>query len=226
MFHVTMDTRRMHKFLDEHSKTQIPYATAMAINKMRLQGKRGTERDMDRTYEGGAERFSKQGVRYRKATKQLPYGFLYINENRPYILKTIDGGPVKPKKKVLIKPMNISTNKQGNIANKAVMKRYSSDKFFAGKPYRGTAPNSARKGVKTSANDPLVGLWQRKGRKGKRGGIARQELEMVVKFGNTRQQRPFFDARRMAKTRFQRNWRKVFAQELVQAKLKAIKLGR
>ena len=49
---------------------------------------------------------------------------------------------------------------------------------------------------------------------------------MVVKFGNTRLQRSFFDARRMAKTRFQRNWRKTFAQELVNAKVKALQRGR
>ena len=226
MFHVTMDTRRMHKFLDEHSKTQIPFATAMAINTMLLQGKRGTERDMDRTYDGGAVRFSKQGVRYIKASKQLPFGFLYIMEDRPYVIKTIDGGPVTPQKKVLIKPVNIETNAQGNIAKGAVAKRYNNNKYFVGKPYRGSAPNSARRSVNLNADDPYVGLWVRIGRKGKRGGIARQEIKMVVKFGNSRLQKKFFDARRMAKTRFQRNWRKVFAQELVQAKLKAIQKGR
>lgn len=226
MFHVTMDTRRMHKFLDEHSKNQIPYATATAINKMLFEGKRGTARDMDRVYDGGATRWSKQSVQYLKATKQLPYGFLYVKEDRPYVVTTMDGGPVIPKKKVLVKPMNISTNRYGNIANKAISKRYSNDKFFAGKPYRGAAPNSARKGLDVSADDPDVGLWERMGRKGKRGGVARQTIRMVVKFGNTRQQRSFFDARRMAKTRFQRNWRKVFAQELVKAKVKAIQRGR
>ena len=226
MFHVTMDTRRMHKFLDNHSKEQVPYATAQAINKMLFEGKKGTSRDMDRVYDGGATRWSKQGVQYVKATKQLPYGFLYIKEDRPYVMKTIDGGQVTPTKKVLIKPVNISTNRYGNIAKGAVGKRYDDPKYFVGKPYRGNAPNSARKAVNLSADDPDVGLWERMGRKGKRGGIARQNIRMVVKFGNSRIQRKFFDARRMAKVRFQKNWRKVFGQELVKAKVQAIKRGR
>lgn len=226
MFHVTMDTRRMHKFLDEHSKNQIPFATAMAINRMLFEGKKGTARDMDKVYDGGATRWSKQAVQYIKASKQLPYGFLYVKEDRPYIVTTMDGGPVTPTKQVLIKPMNISINKYGNITKGAVAKRYNNDKFFAGKPYRGNAPNSARAAVNVNADDPDVGLWERMGRKGKRGGIARQTIRMVVKFGNSRIQRSFFDARRMAKTRFQRNWRKVFGQELVKAKMKALQRGR
>lgn len=226
MFHVTMDTRRMQKFLNNHSKEQVPYATAQAINKMLFEGKKGTSKDMDRVYDGGATRWSKQAVQYAKATKQLLYGFLYIKEDRPYVMKTIDGGQVNPTKKVLIKPVNISTNRYGNIAKGAVGKRYDDPKYFAGKPYRGNAPNSARKAVNMSADDPDVGLWERMGRKGKRGGIARQNIRMIVKFGNSRIQRKFFDARRMAKVRFQKNWRKVFGQELVKAKVQAIKRGR
>jgi len=226
MFHVTMDTRRMHKFLDNHSKEQIPFATSQAINKMLFEGKKGTSRDMDRVYDGGATRWSKQAVQYAKSTKKLLYGFLYVKDDRPYVMKTIDGGQVTPSKKVLIKPMNISTNRYGNIANKAVSKRYDNPKFFAGKPYRGSAPNSGRQSQNISADDPNVGLWERMGRKGKRGGIARQTIRMIVKFGNTRVQQKFFDARRMAKTRFQKEWRKVFAQELVKAKMKAIQRGR
>lgn len=226
MFHVTMDTRRMHKFLDDHSKNQVPYATAQAINKMLFQGKQGTNKDMDRVYDGGATRWTKSAVQYLKATKELPFGFLYIKDDRPYVMTTIDGGQVTPSKQVLIKPMNISTNRYGNIAKGAIAKRYDNPKFFSGKPYRGTAPNSARKSVSHSADDPDVGLWERMGRKGKRGGIARQTIRMVVKFGNTRMQRRFFDARKMAKTRFQKDWRKTFARELVKAKVKALQRGR
>jgi hypothetical protein len=228
MFHVTMDTRRMHKFLDNHSKEQIPYATSQAINKMLFIGKKGTERDMDRIYDGGATRWSKQSIRYAKSTKRLLFGFLYVadDKERAYIMKTIEGGQVIPKKEVLIQPMNISTNRYGNIANQAVSKRYKDPKFFAGKPYRGNAPNSARKNIKSPANDPKVGLWERIGRKGKRGGIARQNLIMRVQFKSGRLQRAFFPATKMAKTRFQKQWRKVFAQELVKAKMQAIQRGR
>lgn len=228
MLHVTMDTRRMQKFLDNHSKEQVPFATAQAINKMLFDGKKGTEKDMDRIYDGGATRWTKQSVRYAKATKKLLFGFLYVadDKERAYVMKTIKGGPVVPEKEVLIQPMNISTNKYGNIANKAVSKRYKNPKFFAGKPYRGNAPNSARKNVKAPADDPQVGLWERIGRKGKRGGIARQKLIMRVQFKSRRFQRAFFPATKMAKTRFQKNWRKVFGQELVKAKVKAIQRGR
>lgn len=227
MFHVTMDTRRMHKFLDDHSKNQIPYATAQAINRMLFLGKKGTEKDMDRVYDGGATRWSKQSIRYASATKQLRYGFLYISEDRPYVMKTIDGGKVSPNtgKSVLIKPVNIRTSREGNLAYKAVANRYDNPKYFAGKPYRGTAPNSGRKG-KVTPDDKKVGLWERVGRKGKKGGIARQELKMIVKFSNPRIQSKFFDARKMAKTRFQKQWRKVFAQELIRAKRNALKRGR
>lgn len=226
MFHVKMDTRRMHKFLDDHSKNQIPYATAQAINKLLFEGKKGTTRDMDRVYDGGATRWSKQAVQYQKATKQLPFGFLYVKDDRPYVMTTIDGGQVTPTKQVLIKPINITTNRYGNIAKGAIAKRYDNPKYFAGKPYRGSAPNSARKAVNYSADDPDVGLWERMGRKGKRGGVARQTIRMIVKFGNTRLQRRFFDARGMAKSRYQKTWRKTFAQELVKAKVKAMQRGR
>lgn len=226
MFMMTLNTKKFEAFIDDHAKNQIPYASAMAINKLLFDGKKGTERDMDRNYDGGATRYTKQGVRYLRATKEIRVGYLYIQEDRPYVMKTIDGGTVTPTKSVLIKPMNISTNKYGNITKGAVGRKYDNPKFFAGKPYRGSAPNSARKSLTFSANDPDVGLWERMGRKGKRGGIARQTVRMVVKFGDSRIQRKFFDARRMAKVRIQKNMRKVFGRELAKAKSQALARGR
>jgi hypothetical protein len=226
MFHVKMDTRRMYKFLDDHSKNQVPHALSQTINKVLFNGKKGMEKDMDRVYDGGATPWTKGGVRYVKSSKQLPVGILYVEEDRAYVMRTIDGGLNAPKKEVLIKPMNIRVNRYGNLVKGAVAKRYNDDKFFAGKPYRGNAPNSARKNIKVSADDPQVGLWERKGKKGKRGGIARQALIMRVQFGNAEMRTGFFDARKMAKVRAQRDWRKILAQELVKAKIQAIQRGR
>lgn len=221
MYVMTMNVKRFEKFVDDYARKEIPFATATAINKLLFEGKKGVERDMDKTYKGGATKFSKQGVRYHKATKHLPIGILYIEENRPYVVTTMDGGQVAPKKRVLIKPVNIRLSKQGNIGNKAVAKRYDDPKYFSGKPYRGTAPNSARKSVNNNANDPDVGLWERVGRKGKRGGIARKTIRMIVAFGNTRVQRKFFNARVKARNRFNRTWREVFGKELAKAVAKS-----
>ena len=226
MFMMTMNTKSFEKFLDEHAKKQIPYASAMAINRLLFEGKKGTERDMDRTYDGGAEKWTKWGVQYVKATYQAPVGILYIKDDRPYVLKTIDGGDVLPKKEVLIKPVNISVNRHGNIKYGAVKKKYHDDRYFVGKPYRGNAPNSARKGIKYPASDPDVGLWERVGKRGPRGGIARQKVRMIVSFSDRRFQKPFFPAREMAKVRFQKTWRRIFGQELAKAKIKAIQRGK
>jgi hypothetical protein len=215
MMTVTLSTGGIEKNLSEYAKSQLPYATAQAMNRVMFFTKKHIERQMDKYYDGGAVAHTKRGVQYKKARKELLVGFVYIDtaNNRDYIMTTIDGGEVVPKNKVLTKPMNLTRLAKGNnIPNKYVAKRYNDEKFFVGVPKQFN-----RGGGKTPIDHPYSGLWERIGPKGKRGGIARKNIIMRVKFGGERFQKGFFPARKIAKADAIKSWPKILGQELAKA---------
>ena len=166
-------------------------AIIKTMNEVAFLSKRQFEKMMDNAFEGGVVSYSKRGIRYQKATNQTKTAFVYVAKDRQYIIDAMDGIDVTPKKsgqRNLLEPRNIKRTKVGlNIPNQYVKKKKGqSDLFFIGHP----------KGLpKTDEN---YGLWQRIGRKGKRGGIARRRIVQRVNIGRSRSKRSrVFDGRKI-----------------------------
>jgi len=168
-------------------------AIVKTMNEVVYLGKREFEQIMEEQFEGGVVPFTKMGIRYKKARAEDKSAFVYVAKNRQYIIDAMDGVDVRPKKSgqrnILEPKKGLKRTKKGlNIPNQYVQKRkLQTDKFFIGHP----------KGLpKTDEN---YGLWERLGRKGKRGGIARKQIKQRVNIGKTvsRRGKPVFNGRKM-----------------------------
>jgi len=176
----TQIKRKFSKYASE-----IDYTIAATINKSLFETKNYLADVMDKAYDGGATRFTKQQIQYAKASKQKQHGVLYVRPGGEYIIKTIDGGIVKPFARTigLIQPIkgNAPLSKQGNLRRGYVKSKQKNSKYFIGHP----------KG--RPMTDDNFGLWRRTGRKGRQG------LKLEVKMSEkSRYQKSIFNGRRLA----------------------------
>ena len=217
--HAKIDLDQAFKAVRGKFNDQVPFAAQQALNKLAFQiavGQGGTgelRTQIDKYLEGGAERFTKQGFQYIKATKKNLTAIVIADlgggkastrgeytpvsssgRKRRYLENIIEGGtilpPDKPGRKRLMQPTKNTPrgaiNNHGNIRKDAYQKRRKDDKrYFYGIP-RGF-PKS----------DNLFGLWERRNRSAKRPYGTK--LRQVFSLGySSRQQRRLFPATQIA----------------------------
>lgn len=195
MVTVEFDITKLENTLGSQKK-QAAFAMMLTINTLLVNVHKIARRETGK-FDGGSTNFTKNGFRYRKASKRRLYGELYIQANRPYLAKLMRGGEVKPrrsktggtgKSKTLVIPAAMKTNKYGNMPNKYIRRRMTGsrqDKFFIGSP-----------GGQKSSNKNY-GMYERMG-KGKK-------LKMLVFMGQrTRVQKRVFKIDTITATYVQR----------------------
>jgi len=185
---------------------EIDFTIAATINKSLFETKNYLADVMDKAYDGGATRFTKQQIQYTKASKQMQHGVLYVRPGGEYIIKTIDGGIIKPFARTigLIQPLkgNAPLSKQGNLRRGYVKSKQKNSKYFIGHP----------KGRPQS--DDNFGLWRRTGRGGRQG--LKLEVKMSAK---SRSQKSIFNGRRLAAIYAGQMFNKYLVPEMARAAL-------
>lgn len=195
---IRSNVREVTRWLDATQKRQIPFATKQALNDVawKLTKAKGAKSVLglatDETFQKksgakGAERWTRTGFRFDKASKQDLTAWVYWDNKRgEYMEYQVFGGLEKPERQFRIAPHNTNmpsiTNTFGTIKGSTVDKILAdtggkpTNKYFEGKP-RGF-PNAER------------GIWQRYGRT-KKHPYGRR-IRMVAAYTGPATYRPLF----------------------------------
>jgi len=193
----TFDIKKAMKGFDDLEKKQIPFAVSKAFNAIAFKTKKHIEKKMDKTFDGGATRWTRSSVKYKRGTKYNPDAYVYADlEKAPYLKTMIDGGTVRPlgTNKRLHQPVNIRLNKYGNVSysggTSTIAKKLSSNPaFFVGRP-------------KSKGKPSEFGLWRRFKRKGPKLIMSMEK--------KSRRQKKVFHGYRAARGFVKRNIRQEF----------------
>ena len=120
---ISDNINKFTKNLDYVQKAQIPFATSMALNNISYKvaadrkNPKSLRKSADRRFDPLATDFTKQGFRYKKATKKNMKSVIYILPKQAEYMKFMVSGGVRfPKKrKVKVPTKQIKLNKFGNI---------------------------------------------------------------------------------------------------------------
>jgi len=188
MLEVGLDNNAFEKMVHPKWRKQVPFAMAHALTRTAIAGKAEQQEAMNTQITGGGTRWTRDGVRYKRATKRRLESLVYYARDRPYMRAIIDGGVVVAKKKKLSEPVNVRTDKYGNIPsgrgkNKYTARAKGDPKFFLGIPKGRTGEN-------------YRGVWRRYGKGGlSKSGKPRGKIKLMVSWARSqRNQRPTFDA--------------------------------
>ena len=160
------------KELDAVAKTQVPYATALALNDLARRVIAGEVAEISRDFPTLTP-FTRQAFGYIPAKKDTPFAVVFIKDIQAHYLGAyIDGGQSVPTPGgAMVVPVNIAKNQYGNI------------------PYKKTQQMLAKKNVfYASRNDtrfhgvkPFSGIFERiQTGTGPRGGIKTSLVTLVI----------------------------------------------
>lgn len=173
MLEIKLDQAALESFCKPEWRREIPFVMSHAINRTLIASRKEQQKAMGKHIDGGPNRWTKDGIRYLSSTKQDLHGVLYYKADRPYMHTIIDGGTVVAKKKKLSQPVNVRTDKFGNIPsgggkNKYTARAKKNPKFFLGIP-------------KGRTGEQFRGVWRRYGKGGlSKRGKARGRIKLMV----------------------------------------------
>lgn len=196
MRHNIADVRRQFRTL---TKSQVPFATALALNDTAADGKLAAE-DAMRDELDRPTPFTQRGLYQGRASKdrlQAVVGFRAIQGG--YMRKQIEGGVREPEGRALLIPKAIRLNQYGNMARRAVAQAMG----------RGTTFVASRGKGKTGHLRP--GIYRRDGRKGAK------KLSLMVAFADRARYGKRFDFRGAVLERARQVYRAHFARRLNEA---------
>ena len=185
------------------------------MNQALSSAKKAVMNSMDKEMDGGATRFTKQGMKVVWTKKRNLSGGLYFKSDRDYMQEIMHGGTKKARNKKIPEPVLANAknkselNKFGNIP-RSLYKRAADKgdkKYFMGIP-RGRPQN-----------DQYRGIWRRKGKGGYyKNGKARGTINMVVSLDRaSRTQRPTFPGPAIALKAYEKAMKRKFRANLVDA---------
>ena len=178
---VSSNIQEVTRGLSAVQRKQIPFAASQALNDV---AKKAAMRDLrdkaNRTFQGGATRFTRSGFLYRRSNKKNLTAEVFIEPSRAkYMRFQIDGGTRLPERRKIMTPTtNTRLNKFGNIP-RGTYSRLINDrkKYFSGIP----------NGLSGNSN---LGIWERYGRTKRFPGGKR--IRMVAKYIDRAEYRALF----------------------------------
>ena len=197
---ISLDVRKgdMQKALSSiKAHKQVPFAMKEAMNSWLFQTNKHLKSAIDNHLQGGAENFTKSGLRVEKVpNKRYLYGNLHASLqakknylDRYYLKNIIQGGtviPPTPKRKKLMQPIEgrVKVNAKGNLTKgKFATLRNQNKRYFYGIP-------------KGREGENYRGLWERH----KDGSI-----KMIIALGKEKRPTPqLFPAADISLRRFRR----------------------
>lgn len=180
---VSANINEVSRYLTDVQKRQIPFATVGALNDVAFKaGPKGKvlATEADKTFAGGATRFTQRGFKVVKATKKTLTAIVFVDKQQSEYLKfQIKGGTRFPKHQALmISTDKTRLNRYGNITP-ATYKQLINNKtkYFKGVP-------------KGYSGQQYEGIWERYGRSGRYPGG--RKIRMVARYIDKAQYRPLF----------------------------------
>lgn len=139
MISLKLDMSEIYEQMDFIEKKAFPAALASSMSKSMWHiSQRFLRHDIDNYIAGGATKWTKGGILYKKAHVKNLYAAVYYKEDRYYLATVTFGGKVIPHEgnKSLIEPASLQRlNKYGNIPRNT-LKRKKAQKhlYFIGRP--------------------------------------------------------------------------------------------
>lgn len=150
---VSSNIKEVKKELSKIEQQQIPFAASKTLNQIAFKAAREVlPKDADKTFQGGATRFTQRGFKYTKSNKRNLTAWVFIDPvTHDYMRFMVQGGRRFPEKRaILATTMHSKLNKHGNMPRSLIQSIISDkQKFFKGVP----------KGIKV----PFDGVWERYG---------------------------------------------------------------
>lgn len=180
---VSSNIKEVTRGLNAVQRKQIPFAASLALNDVAFEaGPKGKvlAEKADKTFKGGATRFTQRGFKVKKATKRDLTAEVFVDKNQAQYLRfQIYGGTRFPLHKALmISTDKTRLNRFGNITP-ATYKQLINNKtkYFKGVP-------------KGKSGQNYEGIWERYGRSKRYPGG--QRIRMVARYVDKAQYRPLF----------------------------------
>lgn len=113
---IKSNVAEFQKQLDAVARTQIPYATSLAINSLARTIMKAEEDEIEKTFPS-ATPFTKRGLAYIPAVKNKLFATVFIKDiQEKYLSPYADGGQSVPTPGgAMVVPVSIGVNKYGNI---------------------------------------------------------------------------------------------------------------
>lgn len=190
MIELKLDTKEFEKSLDNLAKKQMPFAASKAMNDTANDVKRALEAQLPKKLDRPTP-FSQRAFGIKRSSKRKLTVSIFIKDIQAEYLKyMVEGGTRYPKRTAHAVPVNLRTNKYGNIAGNRGGKKIAA---LLAKPntFEGTI-----KGVR--------GIWQRN-----RGGV-----KLLIAYEPKAEYEPRFPfykiARGVIRNNFHRNLKRAF----------------
>ena len=186
MISISADIAAAERMLSDIARTQLPFATALALNDTAADVKAREERSLGEDLDGPTP-FTKRGLFVRRASKRTLTASVGVKDLQAGYLKyQVKGGTRTPKGRAIPVPVSLRLNKYGNMPRGALGRLGAKKGTFA------TSPG------KLATRHLAPGIYQR-GRKG--------AVKMLVAFEPRAQYKPKWSfvshAERTARAGFQ-----------------------
>ncbi len=199
VFSVNHDINKLTERLTHVQKSQIPFATAHALNHTAFELQKVLREDAKKGLKNPTP-FTEKAWMVRKAGKRNLFAEVYTANNRgDYWPRLVRGGAETPKKLSLVEPVADSAkNKYGNIPRGKVKRMIANEKkYFSGTP-------KGRRGRR------YAGVWERT--------QSNKKLQMIVHYHKGAKQRPVYypysRIERLATLVIRRNFRQQFPKSM------------
>ena len=174
---VKSNVKEIAKTLSRKYRKQIPFAASQALNNVVKSAAEESNLQTGKVFKGGAVAHTKRAFKYKRSHKTRLFSEVFVGPQQDYMAYQIEGGTRFPEGRAVRVPThNTKLNTYGNStrANQKAMINNKA-KYFTGIP----------KGMP----DAGAGIWERYGRKTKKGG---QRIRMVSAFQPKATYRPKF----------------------------------
>ena len=202
---IRSDVKRLEKSLNELAYKQLPFASAVAMTALAKQVQQAEVQNMSKVLDNPTP-FTLRSVGVKPARKDTQEALVYVKDiAAEYLLPYEFGGMNKLNSKALLKPIEQSVNKYGNLPRNLLARLKSRPDVFIGPV--------TRKGGET-----INGVWQRiPPQKGKPGA-----LKLLIRFTDAHPVTQHLGWRMLAQTIV----RTRFNAEMGRALAKAIRTAR
>lgn len=148
---------KLNKTLDEFAGGQIAFATSLAMNKGLNAARKEVVNYMDRGgIEGGAHRWTRQGMKVYNTKKRDLSGSLVFKSDREYMQEILHGGTKFARNKRLPEPINAPLTKEGNFRRNWQQRALEQKNTYIGKSKAGNKTLFRRPRGKKGAPVALV----------------------------------------------------------------------
>jgi hypothetical protein len=126
--------REVERGLSDFAQRQVPFATSIALNETAADVAKNQTANLSRRLDRPT-RFTLRAFAILRSSKSRLVATVFAKDAQAKYLKLLeDGGTRKPKGKALVVPVNIRTNKHGNIARRGIKTALARPDTFSGKP--------------------------------------------------------------------------------------------